>query len=180
MAINYSLAARLSKPNDKGSEKKIYAAAQYQELIGLAELSAHISSHGSPFSKGTIMGLLTDTVACIRENLLKGNKVQLGDMGAFFVTLSSEGSDSADDFNASMIKGVNVRWSASEEFRTLLNEATFRQVATRELQAQSRKEMRLAVDQVIGTGGTDDDGGNAGGNTGGNNGGQADPGDVTP
>ena len=173
MAINYSLAARLSKPNDKNSEKKVYAAAQYQELIGLDELSAHISSHGSPFSKGAIMGLLTDTVGCIRENLLKGNKVQLGDMGAFFVTLSCEGADSAEDFSSSLIKGVNVRWAASDEFRTLFNDASFRQVATRELQAQSRKEMRQAADEVVG-------GGSSTGGNGGNNGGQADPGDVTP
>ena len=170
MAINYSLAARLSKPSDKNSEKKVYATAQSQDVIDLKDLAGHIATHGSPFSKGTIMGLLTDTMLCIRENLLEGKKVQLGDMGAFFVTLSCEGAASADSFSPSMIKDVNVRWSASDEFRTLLNEASFRQVATRQLQAQSRKEMRQTADEVVSaaiTGGDD-------------NGGEAESGDVTP
>ncbi len=178
MAINYSLTARLSKPNDKSSEKKVYATAQYQEVVDLKDLAAHIAGHGSPFSKGTIMGLLTDTMVCIRENLLKGNKVQLGDMGAFFITLSCEGAESSDSFNPSLIKGVNVRWAPSDEFRTLLNEANFRQVATRELQAQSRKDMRQAADEEVGNGGGNGGGGNSGGGNSG--GGNADPGDVTP
>ena len=50
MAINYSLTARLSVPTDKSSEKRIYAIAQYNNLLTLKELSAHIAGHGSPFS----------------------------------------------------------------------------------------------------------------------------------
>lgn len=142
MAINYSLSARVANPSEQEIEKKIYATAQYNEVINLNDLAAHIASHGSPFSKGVILGILIDTVGCIRENLLLGNKVQLGDMGAFYITLSSEGIAKAEDFTASLIKGVNVRWSPSSEFKDLLNEASFRQVATRELQAESRKEMK--------------------------------------
>ncbi|MBQ8969630.1 MAG: DNA-binding protein [Bacteroidaceae bacterium] len=151
MAINYSLSARLSNPSDKNSEKRVYPIAQYQDLLDLKELAGHVAAHGSPFSKGTIMGILTDTVACIRENLLLGHKIQLGDMGAFFVTLSSEGAESADTFTPSLITGVNVRWAASDEFKSLLGEASFRQVATREIQALGRKNMREAVDEVLGT-----------------------------
>lgn len=153
MAINYSLSARLSNPSDKNSEKRVYPIAQYQDLLGLKELAGHVAAHGSPFSKGTIMGILTDTVVCIRENLLLGHKIQLGDMGAFFVTLSSEGADSAENFSPSMITGVNVRWAASDELKSLLGEASFRQVATREIQAQGRKDMRDAVAEVLGTNG---------------------------
>jgi len=54
----------------------------------------------------------------------------------------------------------------------------FELVATRELQAQAKKEHAQSLDQTVGSTGT---GGNTGGgSTGGNNGGQADPGDVTP
>lgn len=171
MAINYSLTARLSVPTDKSSEKRIYAIAQYNNLLTLKELSAHIAGHGSPFSKGTIMGILTDAFACIRENLLMGNKIDLGDMGAFYVTISSEGCDSAEDFSASMIRGVNVRWSPSDDFKTLLNDASFQQVATRELQLKSRKEMRQTADEEVKNSTPAEGDGNEGDGNNGNDGG---------
>ena len=168
MAINYSLSARVANPSEQEIEKKIYATAQYNEVINLNDLAAHIAGHGSPFSKGVILGILIDTVGCIRENLLLGNKVQLGDMGAFHITLSSEGIDKAEDFNTSLIKSVNVRWSPSNEFKDLLNEASFRQVATRELQAESRKEMKNQANEGVGAApeNGDDNGGGNGGNNG--------------
>ena len=176
MAINYSLSARPSIPADKNSEKKIYAISQYNEIVELKDLASHLASHGSPFSKGTIMGLLTDTMTCIRENLLLGNKIQLGDMGSFYVTLSCVGADSTEEFNTSLIKGVNVRWAPSDELSALLNEASFRQVATREIQLQGRKDMREAADNEVKGGNSSSE---SGGNAGGGNDDSGDPGDVT-
>ena len=169
MAINYSLSARVANPNESETEKKIYAVAQYNEIMTLNDLAGHIASHGSPFSKGSILGILADTVSCIRENLLMGNKVLLGDMGAFYVTLSCEGAENAEDFNTSMIKDVNVRWSPSDEFKTLLGDASFRQVATRELQVAARKEARAQANENVGASATNGNG-NDNGNTGGDNG----------
>lgn len=170
MAINYSLSPRAVNPGEAESEKKIYPVAQYREIVSLKELAAHLVAHGSPFSRGAVLGILTDTVTCIRENLLLGNKVQLGDMGAFFVTLSSEGADNADNFVPGMIKGVNVRWTPGEEFRSLLDEASFCQVATRELQLISRKEMRNQANVGIGVTGSESGNGGTGGNGGNDNG----------
>lgn len=160
MAINYSLSARVVNPTENASEKKIFAIAQYNNILSLRDLAAHIVAHGSPFSKGAILGILTDTVVCIRENLLLGNKVELGDMGAFYVTLSGNGADTAEDYSTSLIKSVNVRWKPSCEFKDLLNESQFRLVATRELQAESRKEMKNQVNESINN--TDTDNGDSG------------------
>lgn len=172
MAINYSLSARVANPSEQEIEKKIYATAQYNEVINLNDLAAHIASHGSPFSKGVILGILIDTVGCIRENLLLGNKVLLGDMGAFYITLSSEGIAKAEDFSPSLIKGVNVRWSPSNEFKDLLNEASFRQVATRELQAIGRKEMKNQANENVNA----EENGNENGDDNGNDNGNDNPG----
>ena len=51
MALNYSLGARLSKPNDKNSEKKVYATLQMRELIDIDALAEHMASHNTQFSK---------------------------------------------------------------------------------------------------------------------------------
>ena len=160
--INYSLGLRKSNPSEKNSEKKVYAYAQSTEVIDIQKLAKHIQMHGSPYTRDIIVGVLTKAVDCIREQLLEGKKVNLGEMGSFYCTISSEGVDSADEFNPSAhIKGVNVRWDRGSEFEDLLSEAEFNYVTTREQQAKARKEEKAALNTELGVtpteGGSGDD-----------------------
>ena len=158
--INYSLGARLTIPGDKHSEKKVYAYAQSTEVIDIQKLGKHIQQHGSPFTRDIIVAVLTKAVDCIREQLLEGKKVNLGEMGSFYCTLASEGVDSTDDFNpAAHIKRVNVRWDRGHEFDDLLPDAEFHYVTTREEQAAAKKLAKEALDAIVSstsTGGDDD------------------------
>ena len=159
--INYSLGLRKSNPSEKNSEMKVYANAQSTEVIDILKLAKHIQVHGSPYTRDIIVGVLTKAVDCIREQLLEGKKVNLGEMGSFYCTISSEGVDSADEFNPSAhIKGVNVRWDRGSEFSDLLAEAEFNYVTTREQQAKARKEEKAAINTELGV---TEGGGNGGG-----------------
>ena len=42
------------------------------------------------------------TVDCMREQLLEGKKIRLGDLGDFSFLLSSKGAEDADKFTAQM------------------------------------------------------------------------------
>ncbi len=162
MAINYSKVAR-SCP--VGSEtKKVYATAQYTSVMTLSEFAKHISDHNSVFDRATISGVLTATVMCLRELLLDGKKVQLGDLGSFYVSLKSTGKDSAEEFSAADITAVNVKWSQGSEFADLINDATFNLVATRALQAQARDTRNGEVNDAVGAEGSGS--GTGGGDTG--------------
>jgi predicted histone-like DNA-binding protein len=181
--IDYSLGPRLSKPNDKESEKKVYPYPQARKVLTLQELSRHIASHGSPYTRDVIVGVATALVDCIQEQLLEGNKVQVGELGNFYLTFTSEGVEDANSFNPQdHIQAVNVRWECGMGFTDLKGQAEFHYVASRKQQAQARKLEKEAVNEAIGA----PSGGNTSGSTsddtpsGGNNGGQADPGDVTP
>ena len=136
--INYSIAILSCKPGTKKTEQtystKAYGAAQVHEVLDLDDFCKHIADHNSPFSKGTIKGILTDAVACLREQMLAGNSVQLGDMGNFHVELATEGAVTTDDFGVDNIKAVNVRWTPSKRFKNLRDEATFQLVPTRAAQ----------------------------------------------
>jgi len=172
--MKYSRAARLSKPNDKQSEKKIFAVAQSDETINLNHLATHMAEHTSPFSVGTIKGVLADAVGCIVELLCQGKRVQLEGLGTFFTSLKSTGADSTEEFSAANITAVVPHIAFDKAtWDGMRSKVDFELVATRELQAQAKKEHAQSLDQTVGSTGT-------GGNTGGNNGGQADPGDVTP
>ena len=120
--------------------KKIYAQAQYSSIVELEEFAEHMSNHNSPFSKGTLMGILTDAVSCLRELLLEGRRVKLGDMGTFSVQLTSTGADTAETFSTAQITAVKPTWQKSDKFADLLTEATFQYVASREAQAQARMQ----------------------------------------
>ena len=162
--INYSLGLRKSNPSEKNSEMKVYAYAQSTEVIDIQKLAKHIQVHGSPYTRDIIVGVLTKAVDCVREQLLEGKKVSLGEMGSFYCTLSSEGVDSADEFNpAAHISAVNVRWDRGSEFADLLPEAEFHYVTTREEQAKARKEAKAAINAELNGGGSTSGGSVTGG-----------------
>lgn len=164
--INYSLGKRACNPGDAESAKKVYAYAQSRENVNIMSLAKHIQQHGSPYTRDVIVGVITKAVDCVREQLLNGNRVQLGEMGTFYVTLKSEGVEDSTEFNASQhIKGVNVRWERGQEFSDLLHDATFYYVTTREQQAAARKAEKEALNEGMGV--TNDDNSGAGSGSGG-------------
>ena len=143
--INYSICIMGTKPGTKKAdiqETKAYGTAQVHEVLDMDDFCKHIADHNSPFSKGTVKGILTDAVSCLREQLLAGNKVVLGDLGAFHVELATEGADTTDEFNAQKIKEVNVRWTPGQEFKNLRSVAEFNLVPSRKAQADAIEVIR--------------------------------------
>ena len=143
--INYSIMIMGTKPGTKKAditETKAYGTAQVHEVLDLDAFCKHIADHNSPFSKGTVKGILTDAVACLREQLLAGNKVNLGDLGSFHCELATEGADTTDEFNAQKIKAVNVCWTPGQEFKNLRDDATFNLVPSRKAQADAIEVIR--------------------------------------
>jgi predicted histone-like DNA-binding protein len=62
--------------------------------------------------------------------LLNGSTVQLGSLGSFRVTATTEGADTEVAVTAANIKKINVRFSESEDLKKLLEKATFKDTAT--------------------------------------------------
>jgi predicted histone-like DNA-binding protein len=62
--------------------------------------------------------------------LLNGNTVQLGNLGSFRITATTEGADSAAEVTAANIKKLNLRFSESEDLKAALKKATFRDAAS--------------------------------------------------
>ncbi|MCR5362251.1 MAG: DNA-binding protein [Bacteroidales bacterium] len=84
-----------------GVKDKYYARAFHDETICLEELAEHMSSHNTPYSKGTIHGVLKDMVSCVRELLLDSKKVKLDDLAIFSLGLQSKPADSPSEFTPS-------------------------------------------------------------------------------
>ena len=91
------------------------------------------------YSRADIAAILYLTVDCMREQLLEGKKIRLGDLGDFSVSLSSKGVEDPNAFNAQNITGVKVIWEPGAEFNL---------VASRDAQAAVIKAIKQGKDNV--------------------------------
>ncbi|MBQ8442669.1 MAG: DNA-binding protein [Bacteroides sp.] len=140
--LDYSVSARYN-PMEKNEPAKYYASSQTNEVINLEQFAKHIATHGSVYKRADIAAVLTMAVDCLREMLLSGTKVQLGDLGSFYVTFSSEGTMSPTEFNPELhIKSVNVNWERGADFLNLKEDATFNLVAIRSIQKKVLKAVK--------------------------------------
>ena len=116
-------------------KQNAFAIAQYADVMTIEKFAKHIATHGCVYSRADISAILYMAVDCMREQLLEGKKIRLGDLGDFSVSLQSKGAESADKFSAQNITGVNVNWECGSEFKNLITDAEFNLVASRSAQA---------------------------------------------
>ena len=126
----------------KSEVQHAFAVAQYSDVMTIEKFARHIATHGCVYSRADISAILYLAVDCMREMLLDGRKIRLGDLGDFSVSLSSKGAETADKFSAANITAVNVVWDCGQEFKNLLAEAEFNLVATRAAQAALLKAIK--------------------------------------
>ena len=135
--INYSV-YMFANPIDESKPSKAYAKAQVKEVMSFRDFINHISEHGG-YKRGQVKGVLSDMCSCLVEQLLEGKKVMLDELGNFWLSLSSEGAESCEAFNAKNITGVNIIFTPGEDFENLLSRATFNPVPSRSLQNAALK-----------------------------------------
>ena len=76
-------------------------------MLSFRKFVQHIADHGG-HSRGKVRGVLSDMCACLVEMLLEGKKVQLDELGDFWISLSSDGAESLKTFTSENIKAVNI------------------------------------------------------------------------
>ena len=132
--IDYSIYVQ-ANPMNAEEAPKAYAKAQMSELMSFQKFVQHISDHNGVFSRGTVRGVILDMCECLVEMLLEGKKVQMGELGSFWISLTCEGTETAKDFTATNITGVNIVFTPGDDFQNLRQRAEFNNVASRKAQA---------------------------------------------
>ena len=116
--------------NNVLKRKQYRVMSQQRGKISLEEFAEHIAQHNCPYDKGTIMGVLTTSVDCLREKLLQGYSVTWGDLGTFSVALKSNSPENRLEFTVKDITEVNLRLNPGPKFKNMVADAEFRQVPT--------------------------------------------------
>lgn len=136
--IDYSV-YMMSPTYSKDETPKAYAKNQVSEIWSLEKFAKHISDHNGVYSRGTVKGVISDMCECLVEQLLNGNKIQLGELGTFGISISSEGAESIEKFASKNIKAVNILFSPGADFENLIGRAEFNPVASRIAQKATLK-----------------------------------------
>ena len=126
----------------KTEKQNAFAISQYTDVMTIEKFAKHITSDGSVYSRADISAILYMAVDCMREMLIEGKKIRLGDLGDFSLLLSSQGAETSDKFTAQNITNVKVQWDPGQQFKNLLDDAEFNLVASRSAQAAVIKAIR--------------------------------------
>lgn len=189
---------------------KWYARVEGKDQLSVYDMAVHMAKHNTPFSAGTIEGILRDFVDCVREQCLQGNTVKIENLAIFKASVTAnglvlgegykitaglgtvpatknpDGTSRTPDYtkeSQSAVSTVRLAAQATGEFtkKQLNDDAKFRWT-------KAAREKIEAIISPNGTtnapsnGGTTGGGttGNGGSNTGGNTGGNGGGGDDEP
>ena len=118
--LKYRKIQRTPQTGENAGKKKWYATAVTDREVDFEGFVSHISDHGSPYSRGTIHGVLMDALDHLQELILDGKSVRLSDLGLFSIGMSSKAEDTKEKVTAASVDGVHLivrntkSWSNAE------------------------------------------------------------------
>ena len=94
------LELNISQNNNSSSSAygKYFGRVEYKKTMDIDDMAAHMAEHNTPFSKGTISGILADFVSCVREQCLNVNTVKIDNLAIFKCSIQANGMDIKKDY----------------------------------------------------------------------------------
>lgn len=109
-----------------------YVRAVSDETVDLEGLAKHMSAHNTPYSAGTIHGVLKDMVACVKELVLDGKKIKLADLAIFSAGITSCGVGTAKECGADNIRDIHLCARPTGDLRSRILTAEAKKMQLRE------------------------------------------------
>lgn len=104
-----------NKSQMEGAAGKWFLRVKHTETIELPELAKHMAQHNTSFSRGQILGMLTDMIDCMREMMLDGKKIKLSDLAIFSLGVHCKGADRPENATPANIVGVHFNAQGTGE-----------------------------------------------------------------
>ena len=123
MTVKFNVVER-GNPANAEAPKKFYPSLQSSGRMSLRELAREISSISTVSSTDTL-AVLEALLTIIPKELSKGNIVELGDFGSFWLRSGAEGADTAEAVRGTQITNVLPRFNPGKEFKKVLEAIEF-------------------------------------------------------
>jgi predicted histone-like DNA-binding protein len=118
MTVKFNIVER-GNPAHPETPKKFYPSIQSSGRVTAREL-AEMAAQRSTLSTMDMMAAIESFLAIIPEQLAKGNIVELGDFGTYWLKTTSDGAETPDEVNASQIATILPRFNPGKKFKDVL------------------------------------------------------------
>jgi predicted histone-like DNA-binding protein len=142
MPVKYHVVERRN-PVDPDAPKKYYPSVQSTGRMTLRELSQDITDI-STVGRTDVLAVLDAMLYVIPKELAKGNIVDLGDFGSFWLRTNSEGQESPEDVRSNHITNTLPRFTPGPEFKEALERIKYVKASSPETPAPLSGDTREA------------------------------------
>ncbi|MBL8078894.1 MAG: HU family DNA-binding protein [Anaerolineales bacterium] len=123
MSVQFNVVER-GKPGSPETPKKFYPSIVASGKISQRDVAKR-AAEMSTVSIGDTAAVVENFLTIIAQELAKGNIVQLGEFGSFWLRTETEGAETAEEVRASQIKNILVKFTPGKEFQQVLDAITF-------------------------------------------------------
>ena len=92
--------SKVKESSETEQAGKYYARVSYKQTMTIQDMAHHMAEHNTIFSEGSILGVLTDFIRCVREMVLNGNTVKIDNLAIIKATVEANGLEQRYDANA--------------------------------------------------------------------------------
>ena len=124
MSIKYNVVAR-KNPRDQEAPPKYYPSIQSTGRISVRQLAERMAEI-STLSTIDTMAALEAFLQVVPQELIKGNIVDLGDFGSFWLRTKSDGTEAESEVKKTQIAIIKPQFRPGKEFQKVLNNAEFK------------------------------------------------------
>ena len=118
MPVKYNIVER-GNPSNREAPKKYYPSIQSSGRVTTSEM-AEMAADRSTLTTADMMAAIETFLTIIPQQLAKGNIVELGEFGSFWLRSNSDGADTVEEVNAAQISSLLPRFNPGKRFRKTL------------------------------------------------------------
>ena len=123
MSVKFNIVER-GNPSNPEAPKKFYPSIQSSGRLTLRELAEQAADR-STLTAADIIAAVESFLAIVPRELAKGNIVELGDFGSFWLKTTTEGANTAEEVRGDQISTVLPRFNPGKQFKRMLDNIEF-------------------------------------------------------
>lgn len=123
MSVKFNVVER-GNPSNREAPKKYYPSIQSSGRVTTREV-AEIAARESTVGPADMMAAIEIFLSVIPRELAKGNIVELGDFGTFWLRSTSEGAETPEEVRATQITSILPRFNPGKVFKHVLDGIEF-------------------------------------------------------
>ena len=100
--------SKVTETSETEQAGKLYARVSYKETMSIQDMAHHMAEHNTLFSEGSILGVITDFVKCVREQVLNGNTVKIDNLAIFKATVEANALDTMYDAQTDKVVSATI------------------------------------------------------------------------